>query len=74
MATITKKKGTPKPDVAWQETLPVVTVSRATEPAKLTAEQRVYWGDWLAFKFWITGFLIMAAMSLYDLIAGLFRS
>jgi hypothetical protein len=35
-------------------------------------EPRVYWGDWFAFKIWVAGFLIMAAMNLVNLIGSLF--
>ena len=32
-----------------------------------------YWGDRLAFKIWLIGFLLMALMVAYDAITGLLR-
>ena len=46
-------------------------MSAVTKPAATASE--AFRGDWIALWIWIYAFLIMAAMNLWDAVAGLFR-
>jgi len=56
---------------------PVETSSSARAaqaPAEASSPESGVWrGDWITFKIWAAGFLIMLIINVWDMIAGLFR-
>jgi hypothetical protein len=45
----------------------------STLPKPVTTYTEGFRGDWIALWIWIYAFLIMAAMNIWDAVAGLFR-
>jgi len=76
MSTATATPPVSKPQPAKSTGSPqVLTTPSSPSAAKSepAAQERPYWGDWVAMVFWTACFALMGVIYLMDLIASFFR-
>jgi hypothetical protein len=74
MATVTMKPVVQTPTrLGDQGETSCAAKTAQARPEAPSPEQEVWRGDWIMFKIWMAGFLILLVMNVWNMIVALFR-